>query len=228
MNPRPTEKSYENFYKNYFWEEAFTNLRFKKEKQKWNSQKFYLDNDKKWDYQEGKKILIKKLNQSRNNLLFSTINTLKINNKSKILEIGAGIGTNLLFLRKKFLSSVYAIEPSIEARKEIKSQKIKIIGSFAKDLKNIKDKFDLIIFSHSLENTVNPEIILKYAKDCLKKNGSIYIQCSNLFLFDQMNPYHPFIFSYNSFRYLAKRSKFKLKIVSDSLSNMLEIILTKS
>ena len=226
MNPRPTEESYKIFYRDYFWEEAFTNQRFKKSKQKWNALKHPLDNNKIWSIDHGKKILFKKLNNTRNELLLKSLGKIKkLKKNSKILEVGAGIGTNLKILRDYFGSDVFAIEPSTEARKEIKKNNIEVIGLYAKDLKNIKKNFDIIIFSHSLENTINPEEILKYAKSLLK-NGSIYIQCSNLFLFDQMNPYHPFIFSYNSFKFLSKKLNMKLQLLSDPMSHMLEISLS--
>ena len=149
---------------------------------------------------------------------------------TEILEVGAGLGITLEELRKKFGSRVYAIEPSREAQKTIKNAGIKLIGDYAEDLEKLskgKQKFDAIIFSHSLENTVFPLQVIQWAKKCLKKNGVIYVQLSNLLTFDQMNPYHPYIFSAHSLGFLAQKAGMKPYRAGEKLHRMLTMVFKK-
>jgi len=107
---------------------------------------------------------------------------------------------------------------------------IKIIGNYAEDLQALskkKQKFDAIIFSHSLENTSYPLQIIKWAKGCLKKDGIIYVQLSNLLTFDQMNPYHPYIFSAHSLGLLAQKAGMKPVRAGEKLHRMLTMVFRK-
>ena len=154
----------------------------------------------------------------------------ELNNKTNILEVGAGIGTTLNLLNRNFNCNVSAIEPSNEARRMISDLgTVKIVGKYAEDLDglNYKKKYDCIIFSHSLENTLHPDQIIGMASKVLGDNGIIYIQAANLFTFDQMNPYHPYIFSYQSLKYIASLNKLKIKRVGEKIDKMLSVVLTK-
>lgn len=228
MNPRPTQKSYQDFYKNVFWEHKTKNLGFIMQGQMWNTKRYTMYDDKKRNLQKGKKILQAKHREMRFKIISDTLaDYITLDKNTDILEVGAGFGITLEEIRKKFNSRVYAIEPSLEAQKTIKKARTKILGNYAEDLEKLgkkKQKFDAIIFSHSLENTVYPLQIVTWAKKCLKKNGIIYVQLSNLLTFDQMNPYHPYIFSPYTLGLLAKKAGLKPVRAGEKLHRMLTMV----
>jgi len=230
MNPRPTQESYKGFYKNLFWEQKVANVGFHMPGQMWNTKQYTWDNAKKWNKKEGVKKMVDKHRELRFKIITDTLSRhINLNDKSDILEVGAGFGVTLEDIKKRYGSRVFAIEPSEEAQKLMKKNgNIRIIGNYAEDLEKLskkKQKFDAIIFSHSLENTSYPLQVIKWAKKCLKKNGVIYVQLSNLLTFDQMNPYHPYIFSAHSLGFLAKKAGMKPVREGEKLHRMLTMIM---
>ena len=151
-----------------------------------------------------------------------------LNENSRILEVGCGFGVTLDELYKQYHCKVYAIEPSEEAQKTIREfGTVELAGHFAEDLEDIGKngvKFDAIIFSHALENTVDPLAVMRFADSCLNKGGIIYVQTPNLLVFDQMNPYHPFIFSHVSLQFLARKLGLSYKRISGPKDKMLTVI----
>ena len=231
MNPRPTKESYKDFYKNLFWEQKVKNIGFHKTGQMWNTKQYKWDNEKKWDAKDGKKIILEKHRDLRLKIISNTLGDfIKLDKNTEILEVGAGFSSTLHDINKKFDSFVYAIEPSLDAQKTLTNLGVSIIGNYAEDLEKLgkkKQKFDAIIFSHSLENTSYPLQIIKWAKKCLKKNGIIYVQCSNLLTFDQMNPYHPYIFSPHALTLLGKKAGLKPYRAGERLHRMLTMVFKK-
>lgn len=226
MNPRPDNESYREFYKNLFWQQKVRNLGFKQAGQMWQKKRYKCDNNKKWDKKEGRNNRIEKHRVQRIKTIIPVIEQyISLGKESFVLEIGSGFGVTLEEINKKFGANVNAIEPSEEARKYIKEEGVvRLLGRYADDLEFLTkriNKFDVIIFSHSLENTTNPLEIIHLAKRCLSKNGIIYIQTPNLLVFDQMNPYHPFIFSHSSLFYLADKLDMKCKMTSQAIEQML-------
>ena len=232
MNPRPTQRSYQDFYKNLFWEQKVANVGFHMPGQMWNTKRYQWDNEKIHDAKKGKEIQKEKHKALRFKIISDTLaQFVPLNKNADVLEVGAGFGVTLEELNKKFGSSVYAVEPSLEAQNTMKQGGIvKIIGNYAEDLEKLakgKQKFDAIIFSHSLENTSYPLQIIQWAKKCLKKGGIIYVQLSNLITFDQMNPYHPYIFSPHSLGLLARKAGLKPHRRGERLHRMLTMVFEK-
>jgi len=231
MNPRPTRESYKVFYKDYFWGQKITNAGFHQEGQMWNVDRYNFDNDKKWDPKKGKENRIEKHKKQRADYIIPTVaSMISIGPSSNILEIGCGFGVTLNEFKKKYHCNVYAIEPSLEAKKSLDEFGIELIGQYAEDLEGISrdgEKFDVIIFSHVLENTIDPLNVLASARDSLSKTGIIYLQTPNLLTFDQMNPYHPYIFSKTSMGRISEELGLKYKVVSDGLDKMLTMIFSK-
>ena len=232
MNPRPTQKSYQDFYKNLFWEQKVANIGFHMPGQMWNTKRYAWDSGKIHGKKKGTEIQKEKHKALRFRMVDETLkHFLKLGKESDVLEVGCGFGVTLEELHKKYGSRVYAVEPSLEAQKIMREGAvIHTIGNYAEDLeklKNKKQKFDAIIFSHSLENTVYPLQVITWAKKCLKKNGVIYIQLSNMLTFDQMNPYHPYIFSAHSLSFLAKKAGMKPIRAGEQLHRMLTMVLKK-
>ena len=240
MNPRPTKDSYDDFYKNFFWEEVFSNDRFRIKGQIWNYESKGLEKIYKWDEDDkireteaGMKLMKEKLERLRIEKIDKILNdNLNFSSKIKILEVGSGIGTTLNFLNKKYNCEVDAIEPSIAACEVMKKNtNINIIANYAEELSNVFTKnqrgYDCIMFVHSLENTLNPVKNILDASQILKNEGFIYIQCSNLFTFDQMNPYHPYIFTLKSFKTIANFNNLEFDYIKSGTGRMLHIILKK-
>src|SRR3989338_4979177 len=229
MNPRPTQKSYKEFYKNVFWEHKTRNLGFKQGGQMWNTARYSWYNDKKWSAQKGKIEFLKRDLEMRFGIITETLKKyITLDKRADILEVGAGFGVVMNEIKKRFGSNVYAIEPSKEAQEVMrKFGTIKILGDYAEDLETLrknKKKFQGLIFSHSLENTIHPDQVIQWAKGCLKPKGVIYIQTPNLFTFDQMNPYHPYIFSARSLEFLAKKARMKTARAGERLHRMLTMV----
>lgn len=232
MNPRPVQESYQKFYKDFFWQQKVRNIGFKQEGQIWQGQRYKWDNDKVWNPEEGRKNKIEKLRALRFGIISEMLSKyISLDKDKKILEVGCGFGVILHELNKKYRCEVYGIEPSSEAQEAIRDfGNIKLLGLYGEELESVSEgglKFDAIIFSHALENTSIPFDIMRWAVECLQPNGIIYVQCSNLFTYDQMNPYHPYIFSFPAFKRLSQKLGTSIKRVSPSLDKMLTVVFAK-
>ena len=231
MNPRPTQQSYRDYYKYFFWQQKIRNIRFKKSGQVWQGARSKFDDNEEWKAKKGRERVKKKLTAYRINDITRTLDHYKkLSKNDKVLDVGCSYPVVLNALRKKHGCQVFAIEPSTDAQRTIKKNKIELKGHYAEDLVQLavdKEKFDVIIFSHVLENTINPITVLIAAQKCLTTDGAIYIQTPNLTVFDQMNPYHPYIFSPASLSFMVKKSGLKYHQASDQIERMLTVVCTK-
>ncbi len=231
MNPRPTEESYRAFYRDYFWQQKIRNLGFYEEGQMWQTKRYKWDNAKRWSVREGRAKRKERALELRLPAITETLSAHGALGRGKrILEVGAGFGVVLRELARRHGVAAYAIEPSTEARKSIEeSGRVKLIGSYAEELETLKPAkpFDAVIFSHVLENTVRPLDVLRAAKRHLARRGVIYVQTPNLHTFDQMNPYHPYIFSAHTLSFLAKKIGMKARRFGDPTHRMLTMALAR-
>lgn len=229
MNPRPTRESYRDFYKNLFWQQKIRNVGFHQSGQTWQSGRYKWDNEKQWEPKEGLENRLEKHREQRAGTIIPVIQKeLGLDQNSRVLEVGCGFGVTLNEIKKQYGSRVFAIEPSSEAQKVVKDFGVELIGSYAEDLEDVErsgERFNAIIFSHSLENIINPVGVIKSAVACLASGGIIYIQTPNLLVFDQMNPYHPYIFSHASLRFLADKLGLSYKRVSEPKDKMLTVVM---
>lgn len=112
------------------------------------------------------------------------------NNPQNILDIGAGRGDVLLYLKNHVYaeSSYFAIEPSKECALSLQENGIKLISrSVESDLgKDYEEFFDFIILRHVLEHTFDPKVVLERISKMLKKNGVLYVAVPNA-----MKPTYP-------------------------------------
>ena len=94
--------------------------------------------------------------------------------KGDVLEVGAGIGGSTLYLNNGLNKSWTCLEVDKEfvAILKEKFNKINIIDYEVKELKN---KFDTIIYIDVLEHIKNDKEELLYAKKHLNKNGNLII-----------------------------------------------------
>ncbi|OIO39176.1 MAG: hypothetical protein AUJ72_01245 [Candidatus Omnitrophica bacterium CG1_02_46_14] len=230
MNPRPTRESYQAFYANQFWQQKIRNKGFHQPGQAWNAGTYTYDNEEAWDPDEGRKNRMEKHREQRPKTIIPVIDAaIGLNEKKKVLEVGCGYGITLEVIHKEYKSQVYAIEPSTDAQAMIKKNEyIKLVGSYAEELEKIvkgDERYDAIIFSHVLENTTKPHQVIRWAKESLAKGGILYLQTPNLLVNDQMNPYHPFIFSDSSFRMLADKLHMRYERKSGLIDRMLIAIM---
>jgi SAM-dependent methyltransferase len=152
MNPRPTVKILENFYKN---SESY---RF------WN----------KFIFPATEKIRRKKIFQPR---VIECIKFCKKYNfeKPSIVDVGAGFGTFCDLLKKsKFFSKVIAIEPSHEGYLSCKKKKITSINNVIENIRFSKmDKFQVITSFEVIEHLFSPGDFLLNVKKKLEDRKSV-------------------------------------------------------
>jgi len=231
MNPRPTRDSYRLFYRDYFWQQKELNLGFRKEGQMWGLASYEGDDSRDWSREEGVEKIKVKQERRFTTISEALLSKITLGADTDVLEVGCGFGMTLQALQGRYGCRVHAIEPSEEAKRVIERDgSAAMLGSYAEELEDVGAKglrFDAIIFSHSLENTVGPFEIVQHARDALKDGGVIYVQCANLQTFDQMNPYHPFIFSESVFLLLAERLGLRYERLSPPTDRMLTSLFLK-
>jgi 2-polyprenyl-3-methyl-5-hydroxy-6-metoxy-1,4-benzoquinol methylase len=100
-----------------------------------------------------------------------------ISSESHIFDMGAGRGEFSVYLINKGYKHVLAAEPSLVNCDYIKNSGINCLydDTFSTN-ENLKNTFDLIILSHSLEHVIDFNIALTNVKSMLKKDGVIYIE----------------------------------------------------
>ena len=189
MNPRPTQASYQRFYRMRFWQQKVRNIGFHQDGQMWHTKRYAWDDERGWDAAEGRQRRIAKARAMRTPVIIETLaRHVPLGADSHILEVGAGFGVVLDELHARHGCHVYAIEPSTEAREVCEERAvIEMLGEYGEELERIRRqtrRFQAIIFSHSLENMSTPFDILQWAVECLQPRGVVYIQCANLFTFD--------------------------------------------
>lgn len=94
-----------------------------------------------------------------------------------VLEVGCSTGLMLSLIKERGWQ-VMGIEPSNTAAKIAKKKGIKVIARKFEQVR-IKNKFDLIMFNHTLEHLEDPYSVLKKAASLLRKGGLIYIDLPN-------------------------------------------------
>ena len=141
----------------------------------------------------------------------------KYKKKGTLLDFGCGTGW-FLELAKKYYDS-YGIELSDQLRDFLyEKHKIKAFKDMSKLPKNLK--FDIVTAFDVIEHVESPVNFLNMIKKYLKKNGIvlIYTPNKNSLGFNYLKfynnllcpPTHLFYFAENSFRYLCKKTNFKL------------------
>ena len=175
----------------------------------------------------------------RINKTFSKVSSyLNINSKSKVLDIGCMHGYFLNFLKKKYDCDTIGIETeNYFLKKKTKNIEIFIenIFQFASKNKN-KNKFDLIIMSHSLEHFENPVKVISVLKKLLSENGKCLIIVPNYYSFlsrilknhwGWLQPsVHFFHFSKKGLSRIFKKLNFKLDLIHKNGGDSLFFLLT--
>jgi len=140
---------------------------------------------KKFDWKDYSKLYNSYCRSKDNYYLQSStflVNSIKLSNSSKVIDLGCGTGALTYLLLKKYPKiNILAIDLSKEMlfyyennfKKEITRKQIKIINGNAEEINRyIKEKYDLIFISSALWD-MEIEKTFKNLSRILKKNGKI-------------------------------------------------------
>jgi SAM-dependent methyltransferase len=107
------------------------------------------------------------------------------------------------------------VEPNIPKQNEIIDERINFISDFFKS-ELIREKYDLIIHSHTLEHMFNPNEFLNEINKCLKTNGLQVFSVPNLLSYlknrhpNILNFEHTIFLSEEIIDYLLLKNKFEI------------------
>ena len=139
------------------------------------------------------------------------------NNKLKILDFGAGSGTNTIAL--SHYGEVYVYEKNKNALQHLKKKFEKISNIFVLDTINENIFFDLIIASDVIEHIKNDDEVIEFFSKVLKKDGNILITVPAYnFLYTERDKVIGHFRMYNSNMHKKKINKY-FKIIKLSYYN---------
>ena len=182
----------------------------------------YYDSPNYISHTDGNKSLFEKLYQAVKNIALKNklnlINNLS-ENKGKILDIGAGTGDFLAFVKQNGWQTI-GVEPSQKA-KEIALKKGVDFVNETSELEN--QSFDVITMWHVLEHVPNLEKQIQELKRLLKPNGTLIVAVPNFKSFDANHykefwaaydvPIHFWHFSKTAIKSLFQKQNMKLEKV---------------
>jgi 2-polyprenyl-3-methyl-5-hydroxy-6-metoxy-1,4-benzoquinol methylase len=197
MNPRPTLKILDDFYKNS------KNYRF------WN----------KYIFPASEKIRRKKIFKPRVNECIKFCKKYNFK-KPSIVDIGAGFGTFCDLLKKSgYFSKVVAIEPSLEGYLNCKKKNINVINDVIENVRFKKNnKFQIVTSFEVIEHLFSPKDFLLNIKKHLTSKGLMIFSCPNGEGFDvrflgkasnTIDHEHLNYFNTDSIKTLLKKSGYK-------------------
>jgi 2-polyprenyl-3-methyl-5-hydroxy-6-metoxy-1,4-benzoquinol methylase len=153
-----------------------------------------------------------------------------IKEKSKVLDVGSGLGYGLLRLEEAMKCKAYGIDPDANAKRFANKFKLNFHHGFIEDnpFKNIR--FDYVIANQVLEHTDNPIRFLNICKSRLNKNGKIILSFPNtnglhriIFGRNWLHwhvPYHLNHFNLSSIKELTNKSGLKIEKIQTITPNM--------
>lgn len=182
----------------------------------------YYDSSNYISHTDGNKSLFEKLYQTVKNIALKNklnlINSLS-ENKGKILDIGAGVGDFLAFVKQDGWQTI-GVEPSQKAREIAINKGVNFVNETS-DLEN--NSFDIITMWHVLEHVPNLEFQIKELKRLLNPNGTLVIAVPNFKSFDAKYykeywaafdvPIHFWHFSKTAIKLLFEKENMKLEKV---------------
>lgn len=233
MKRRPTQSWYSNFYQNEFWQNSrrkmrkLPNTQTEIEEMVWEETEAPDSQKSEWMSVASIRKDSKEHAQEIWEFIKPVVN-LKENNN--VVDIGSSFGEISKMLKEQNGCKVMAVEPSNFGRSYIEKYNIPIISRTIEDLKNVEGlegKIDLIILGYVLENTTDPVANLKLIRPFLSENGKIYIDTSNFYYNNAINPYHPFIFTPETLNAVLGISGYKV-IKQENEPNPMDIEKVKS
>ena len=143
---------------------------------------------------------------------------MRLSLNSRILDVGCGNGALLEVLQFYGFSNLTGVDAFIEGD-SVKGSNIKI---FKRDLNDLDDHFDLIMFNHSLEHFTEPTRAIESAIGLLRPGGTCLVRIPVLAQawkkyggsWVQLDPpRHTFLFSETGFCELASKSGFVVRAI---------------
>ncbi len=155
------------------------------------------------------------------NLSKKLIKSLKINKKTKILEIGSNDGYLLSKFKKK-TKNLVAVDASIFMTKITKKKKIKSLNLIfdnksANKIKNKFGLFDLVIANNVVHHSSNPDNFIKGIKKILNKNATFIFEVPYWLTmvknknFDQVYHEHTTHFNVKSLNFLCSKNNLEIR-----------------
>jgi 2-polyprenyl-3-methyl-5-hydroxy-6-metoxy-1,4-benzoquinol methylase len=153
------------------------------------------------------------------NIKFSEllINLINNNNIKNVLEIGGSTAklAKMILNNNNSVDTWTIVEPNIPKQNEIIDERINFISDFFKS-ELIREKYDLIIHSHTLEHMFNPNEFLNEINKCLITNGLQVFSVPNLLSYlknrhpNILNFEHTIFLSEEIIDYLLLKNKFEI------------------
>jgi 2-polyprenyl-3-methyl-5-hydroxy-6-metoxy-1,4-benzoquinol methylase len=158
-------------------------------------------------------------------LVHEHVRILGMTPSSRILDVGCANGMYLISLRLLGFRNLVGIDPYIA--KPIEMPGLRLLK---KELYELEDNFDFIVFNHSFEHIPSPERVLRQVHRILENDGKCMIRTPIVPSFAWNNyraewiqldpPRHSFIVSRKGALELAKRCGFRVSCIRDDSNEM--------
>ena len=183
----------------------------------------YYDSPNYISHTDGNKSLFEKLYQAVKNIALKNklnlINSLS-ENKGKILDIGAGTGDFLAFVKQNGWQTI-----GVELSQKAKEIAIKKGVQFVNEISELENQsFDIITMWHVLEHVPDLEKQIHELKRLLKPNGTLIVAAPNFKSFDA-NHYKEFWAAYDVPIHFWHFSKTAIKLLFEKQNMKLEKVL---
>jgi len=153
-----------------------------------------------------------------------------IKEKSKVLDVGSGLGYSLLRLEEAMKCKAYGIDPDTNAKRFANKFKLNFHHGFIEDNPFNNVQFDYVIANQVLEHTDNPIKFLNICKSRLNKNGKIILSFPNtnglhriMFGINWLHwhvPYHLNHFNLSSIKELTNKTGLRIEKIKTITPNM--------
>lgn len=153
---------------------------------------------------------------NQDDFALKAIRRCRVRKNSRILDVGCGSGNLVAKLRSFGYVNTIGIDPFVDINRNL-------LGSVVhkKSMREVDEKYDLIMFHHSFEHVADPNEILSCIKKALNKGGKCLIRLPNIdsfgFKLFKNNwfgihpPYHLNLPSLKGFKIMC--SKYGLEII---------------
>jgi SAM-dependent methyltransferase len=195
MNPMPSQDWYNRFNAEIFWEAKGVNAGVEE-----------------IDLQE--KQLLKELHRAQVLLRFLADNDCLPPRGARVLEIGCAFGFIGRSIAARLDGVSFGVEPSVRASAVAKKHiGVNVVARNTDELTQWEPDVavDLVIFSHVLENIVDPLATLSQVHRVLGSGGLLMLETPNPVFQQATSIYHPFVYSSRAIKHLVARAGFSIK-----------------